>query len=89
MRYSDFAEQIGTIGTTAAPMGAAPAGTPPAAGLTGNVGAMQDPRMQAADLAKQKQQKDQQKKAIQDQITAKREETAALQKQLADLNRMA
>jgi hypothetical protein len=82
MRYSDFAEQIGTIGATTAPMGAAPAGAPPAAGLTGNVGAMQDPRMQAADLAKQKQQKDQQKKAIQDQI-------AALQKQLADLNRMA
>ena len=81
MRYSDFAEQIGTIGTTAAPMGAAP-GTPPAAGLTGNVGAMQDPRMQAANLAKQKQDKDQQKKAIQDQITA-------LQKQLSDLNRMA
>ena len=77
MRYSDFAEQIGTIGATTAP-----AGAPPAAGLTGNVGAMQDPRMQAADLAKQKQQKDQQKKAIQDQI-------AALQKQLADLNRMA
>ena len=77
MRYSDFAEQIGTIGATTAP-----AGAPPAAGLTGNVGATQDPRMQAADLAKQKQQKDQQKKAIQDQI-------AALQKQLADLNRMA
>jgi hypothetical protein len=84
MRYSDFAEQIGTIGATTAP-----AGAPPAAGLTGNVGAMQDPMMQAADLAKQKQQKDQQKKAIQDQITAKREETADLQKQLADLNRMA
>lgn len=82
MRYSDFAEQIGTIGTTATPMGATPPGAPPAAGLTGNVGAMQDPRMQAADLAKQKQQKDQQKKAIQDQI-------AALQKQLSDLNRMA
>jgi hypothetical protein len=86
MRYSDFAEQIGTIGTTATPMGAAPPGTPPstppASGLTGNVGAMQDPRMQAADLAKQKQQKDQQKKAIQDQI-------AALQKQLSDLNMMA
>jgi hypothetical protein len=82
MRYSDFAEQIGTIGTTATPIGAAPPGTPPASGLTGNVGATQDPRMQAADLAKQKQQKDQQKKAIQDQI-------AALQKQLADLNRMA
>jgi hypothetical protein len=82
MRYSDFAEQMGTIGTTAAPVGAAPTGAPPAAGLTGNVGATQDPRMQAADLAKQKQQKDQQKKAIQDQI-------AALQKQLADLNRMA
>jgi hypothetical protein len=82
MRYSDFAEQMGTVGTTATPIGAAPTGAPPAAGLTGNVGAMQDPRMQAADLAKQKQQKDQQKKAIQDQI-------AALQKQLADLNRMA
>jgi hypothetical protein len=84
MRYSDFAEQIGTIGTTTAPIGAVPIGTPttPPSGLTGNVGATQDPRMQAADLAKQKQQAAQQKKAIQDQI-------AALQKQLSDLNRTA
>lgn len=82
MRYSDFAEQIGTIGTTATPMGATPPGAPLATGLTGNVGATQDPRMQAANLAKQKQDTAQQKKAIQDQITA-------LQKQLSDLNRMA
>jgi hypothetical protein len=84
MRYSEFSEQIGTIGTTTAPIGTAPVGAsaPPGTGLTGNTGAMQDPRMQAANLAKQRQDKDQQKKAIQDQI-------AALQKQLSDLNRTA
>lgn len=82
MRYSDFAEQA-SIGSTPMPTpggSSVPTTSAPTAGLTGNTAALQDPRMQAANLAKQKQEKDKQKKAIQDQI-------AALQKQLADLNR--
>jgi len=86
MRYSEIAEQ-GTIGSTPLPTAGGstiPTTAAPTApsGLTGNVAALQDPKMQAANLAKQKQQKDQQKKENQDQI-------AALQKQLADLNRTA
>ena len=78
MKYREFSEQIGTVGTTTAPM--TPTGQALTASLSGNVAALQDPKMQAANLAQQKKQKDDQKKAIQDQI-------AALQKQLADLNR--
>lgn len=82
MRFQDLIEQtpVGTIGSTPAPTSAAPTGTAP--NLSGNVDALQDPRMQAANLAKQKQEKEQQKRSIQAQI-------AALQKQLADLNRTA
>lgn len=84
MRYSEIVEQT-TIGSS--PMPAAggstvPSTAAPAGSLSGNVAALQDPRIQAANLAKQKQDKDKQKRAIQDQITA-------LQKQLADLNRTA
>lgn len=79
MRYSDFIEQIGLSTTGTPPTGVSPT-TPSTGGLSGNVQQLQDPKMQAAQLAKQKQEKDKQKKQIQDQI-------AALQKQLADLNR--
>jgi hypothetical protein len=73
MRFEEFFEQVGMIGTTSM--------TPPAAGqLTGNVAALSDPKLQAATLAQQKKAKDEQKNAIQTQI-------AALQKQLSDLNR--
>jgi hypothetical protein len=83
MRYSDFAEQ-GTVGSTPLPTAGGSAVPPTSApanpALSGNVAALQDPRMQAAQLAKQKQEKEKQKKAIQDQI-------AALQRQLSDLSR--
>jgi hypothetical protein len=75
MKFAELLEQGGTIGT------AAPAVAPAAgANLTGNTGALNDPRMQAAQLAQQRQQKQQARQAIMQQI-------AALNKQLADLNR--
>ena len=81
MRFFELVEQggtMGTIGSTTAP--AAPS-APMAPTLGGqNAADVTDPKMQAAALAKQKQDKFAQKKQIQDQI-------AALQKQLADLNR--
>lgn len=84
MRYLEFSEQAPIGSTPMPPAGGStvPSTAAPAGGLTGNVAALQDPRMQAANLAKQKQEKDKQKKAIQDQI-------AELQKQLSDLNRTA
>lgn len=48
--------------------------------LTGNVAALNDPAMQAAQLAQRQKEKLATRRAIQDQI-------AALNKQLADLNR--
>jgi hypothetical protein len=77
MRFSEITEQVGTIGSV--PSSASPAVAP---GLTGNVGALSDPKLQAAQLATQKQQKLQSRQAIMQQI-------AALNKQLADLNRTA
>lgn len=80
MRYNEFFEQA-PIGSTPMPTsGAVPPMGTPQANMTGNTAALQDPKMQAAQLAMQKQNKDKQKKAIQDQITA-------LQRQLSDLNR--
>lgn len=81
MKYSEIIEQLTTIAPTNMPTAATSA---PASGatLSGNISSLQDPKFQAAQLAKQRQEKDKQKKAIQDQI-------AALQKQLSDLNRTA
>ena len=78
MRYSELFEQMPIGSVPATPIGI----TPPVPALSGNTGALQDPKMQAANLAKQQQEKIKQKKVIQDQITA-------LQKQLADLNKTA
>jgi hypothetical protein len=75
MKFKELLEQGGTIGTAASTV--APAVGP---NLTGNTGALSDPRMQAAQLAQQRQQKQQARQAIMQQI-------AALNKQLADLNR--
>lgn len=87
MRYYEISEQ-GTIGSTpypqaggsSVPSTAAPGAQQAGTGLSGNVQQLGDPRMQAAQLAKDKQAKAQQRQAIQQQI-------AALQRQLADLNR--
>lgn len=89
MKVVELLEQV-PIGSTPFPAAGGStvpptSGTAPQAapiGVAGNTQQLQDPKMQAAQLAKQKQEKDKQKKAIQDQI-------AALQKQLTDLNRVA
>jgi hypothetical protein len=78
MRIQDLVEQIGTVGTV--PSTAMPAAAPPPAAMTGNTQALNDPKVAASNLAAQKQQKLQQRQAIMAQI-------AALNRQLADLNR--
>lgn len=88
MKIKDLFEAIAPVGTTSnpvAPNGIAPTTTPSptqpgAAAVSGNTAALADPKMQAAQLAKQKQEKDKQRQALQAQI-------AALQKQMADLNK--
>lgn len=77
MRFQEIIEQVGTIGTV--PSTATPTVAP---SLTGNVSNLEDPKVQAAQLARQKQEKQKSKQAIMQQI-------AALNKQLADLNRTA
>lgn len=77
MRFHEILEQVGTIGTV--PSTATPTVAP---SLSGNVTDIEDPKVQAAQLAKQKQDKQRAKQAIMQQI-------AALNKQLADLNRTA
>jgi hypothetical protein len=78
MRIQDLFEQVGTIGSV--PSTATPTVAAPAATMTGNTQALDDPKVAAAQLAQQKQQKAQQRQSIMAQI-------AALNKQLADLNR--
>ena len=80
MKFIELLEQGGTIGSV--PPTATPTVAAPAATLTGNTGNLSDPKMQAAQLSQQRQQKQQAKQAIMQQI-------AALNKQLADLNRTA
>lgn len=83
MRYSEFTEQTVVPSTTPA------IGITPTANLTGNVSALSDPRMQAANLAKQRQEKDKQKQAVQTQIKTLQTQITTLQKQLSDLNKSA
>lgn len=78
MKIFELVEQVGTIGTVGST--AMPTSAPAPAVGGQNAAALSDPKMQAANLAQQKQAKNQQKKQIQDQIMA-------LQRQLADLNR--
>lgn len=80
MRYYEIAEQIG-------PVGAATQTTPPAAGsgITGNVGALAGPNMQAAMVAQQQQQKQNQKKQIQDQINQLKKQVTDLTTQLSQI----
>ena len=67
-----------------------PTGTPPQAStpaVAGNTAPLADPRLQAAQLAKQKQDKEKQKQMVQDQIKAAQQQLADLQKQQQDLNK--
>lgn len=78
MKLVEILEQVGSIGVI--PTTSAPSSTKQ--DLTGNVAALADPKIMAAQLALQKQQKEQAKQAILQQITN-------LNKQLADLNKSA
>jgi hypothetical protein len=88
MKIYELFEQIGSVGSSGELVGgstipttsgstSATASTTPT--VSGNVPDITDPKVQAAQLAKQKNQQLAQKKAIQDQI-------AKLQQQLASLN---
>lgn len=82
-------QMIGTIGSTS--VGTTPSnqqtlGQTP--NLTGNVQQLSDPKLQAASLAQQKQQQDQKKKEIADQIKATQQQLLNLQKQQQELNKL-
>lgn len=80
MLIKDLLEQVGTIGTVNAVPGVTSTAMPSQqAAVQGNTANLSDPKVQAANLAKQKQDTAKQKKQIQDQI-------ALLQKQLQSLN---
>lgn len=80
MLIKDLLEQVGTIGTVGQVPGVTSTAMPTQQPtMQGNTAALSDPKMQAANLAKQKQDVAKQKKQIQDQI-------AMLQKQLQSLN---
>ena len=88
MKIYELFEQIGTVGSSGSltggstiptTSGSTSAGATTDPSVSGNVPDLTDPKIQAAQLAKQKQQREQQKKSIQDQI-------AKLQQQLASLN---
>jgi hypothetical protein len=80
MKISDLIEAIAPVGTTTAPAPAAPA-------VGGNVADLSNPAVQAAQMAKQKQDKEKQKQMIQTQIKAAQQQLLALQKQQQDLNK--
>lgn len=82
-------QMIGAIGSTS--VGTTPSnqqtlGQTP--NLTGNVQQLSDPKLQAASLAQQKQQQDQKKKEIADQIKATQQQLLNLQKQQQELNKL-
>ena len=93
MKIFELIAEEGTIGSTTGavtPVSQTPApttGQQPGSKLTGNVGALTDPKMQAAMLAQQQKQKQQQKQQVADQIKAMQQQLQALQKQQQDLNR--
>lgn len=83
-------QPVGTIGTTAGftqPVGQTPTVSQNPA-VTGNTQALADPKLQAATLAKQKQDKDAQKKQVADQIKTLQQQLQTLQRQQQDLNRL-
>lgn len=82
MKFIEIIEQLSTIGTTTNP---STIGIQP--NLSGNVAALQDPKLQAAQLAQVQKQKDEQKKNIQDEITRLQDQIRDLQTQMADLNK--
>jgi len=88
MRIQELFEQ--TFAPLPAGQGGAATPTMPSAGgttpgMTGNVTQLTDPKMQAATLAIQNQQKAATKKSIQDQLTALQKQEQSLQQQLTSL----
>lgn len=83
-------QTVGAVGTTAG--FTQPIGQPPSVSqnptMSGNVQALTDPKLQAATLAQQKQEKERKKKEIADQIKAMQQQLQAMQKQQQDLNRL-
>lgn len=84
MKIAELVEAITTVGASTDIAGQPAAPTPQ---LGGNVQQLADPRIQASQLAKQKQDREQQKRDIMAQIKAKQAELQALQKQQTELNR--
>ena len=91
MKILEIVEAVTPVGSTTNPM--APNSLPqtgnnPQPNVSGvNSPQLTDPRLQAANLAQQKQDREKQKQALQAQIKAKQEELQMLQKQQNDLNR--
>jgi len=86
MKIADILEAIAPMGSTT-DQGATPPANPGQPQMTGATQQLADPRMQAAQLAKQKQDRDQQKRDVMAQIKAKQTELQALQKQQTELNK--
>lgn len=85
MKILDILEAIMPVASTTNP-----SSPPPSTGqaqMSGNVQQLSDPNLQAAQLAKQKQDREQQKRDVMAQIKAKQAELQALQKQQTELNR--
>lgn len=83
-------QPVGTVGTTSGftqPIGQTPSVSQNPS-MTGNVQALTDPKLQAATLAQQRQEKDRKKKEVADQIKAMQQQLQNLQKQQQDLNKL-
>lgn len=93
MKIADLISEqqtVGTVGTTSGftqPIGQTPTVSQNPT-MTGNVQALSDPKLQAATLAKQRQDKENQKKQVADQIKALQQQLQTLQKQQQDLNKL-
>ena len=95
MKIYELFEQIGTVGSSGSltggstiptTSGSASAGSTTDPSVSGNVQSLTDPSLQAALLAKQKQQKEQQKKDLKDKIAQMEKELADQKKQLSSLD---
>lgn len=84
MRINDLFETIAPVGTAPASAGTI---NPAAPAVGGNVADLSNPAVQAAQMAKQRQDKEKQKQMIQTQIKAAQQQLLALQKQQQDLNK--
>lgn len=83
MKITEIFEQMTVPPTT---IGSQPV-KPGQPSVTGAVQQLADPKLQAAQLATQRQQKTQQKKTLGDQIKALQQQLRDLQQQQSNLNR--